>query len=167
MEFLFLMFYACLRLRFLETETNPGLLRPVPVVCRIFCSNVRVQAGNLSDLTVASSQYNLLLCSETLVSDMRHWTCQSCWFPDSVARLAVPGQDASGPGIAAYVRDGCTVFRQPKFECDQPESGVYNLTNLCIFCVWSAGVSRSSVCGQVRHHECSLGGSSDWYMWSV
>ena len=29
-------------------------------------------AGNLSDLTVASSQYDILLCSETLVSDMRH-----------------------------------------------------------------------------------------------
>ena len=27
-------------------------------------------AGNLSDLTVASSQYDMLLCSETLVSDM-------------------------------------------------------------------------------------------------
>ena len=29
-------------------------------------------AGNLSDLTAASSQYDTLLCSETLVSDMRH-----------------------------------------------------------------------------------------------
>ena len=29
-------------------------------------------AGNLSDLTMATSQYDILLCSETLVSDMRH-----------------------------------------------------------------------------------------------
>ena len=35
-------------------------------------SNVRGPAGNLSDLTMASSQYDILLCSETLVSDMRH-----------------------------------------------------------------------------------------------
>ena len=28
--------------------------------------------GNLGDLTVASSQYDILLCSDTLVSDMRH-----------------------------------------------------------------------------------------------
>ena len=33
---------------------------------------MRGQAGNLSDLTLASSQYDILLCSETLVSDMRH-----------------------------------------------------------------------------------------------
>ena len=35
-------------------------------------SNVQGLARNLSDLTVASSQYDILLCSETLVSDMRH-----------------------------------------------------------------------------------------------
>ena len=29
-------------------------------------------AGNLNDLTVASSQHDLLFCSETLVSDMHH-----------------------------------------------------------------------------------------------
>ena len=55
-------------------ETNPGTRRSVPAVCRILCSNVRGLAGNLSDLTFALSQYNILLCSETLVSDMRHVT---------------------------------------------------------------------------------------------
>ena len=72
MDFLYLIFYICLRLRFLDVETNPCLHRPVPDVCRILCSNVRGLAENLSDLTVASSQYDILLCSETLVSDMRH-----------------------------------------------------------------------------------------------
>ena len=67
-----LLFYACLRLRFPDVETNPGPRRPVPAVCRILCSNVRGLAGNNSDLTVAWSQYDILLCSETLVSDMRH-----------------------------------------------------------------------------------------------
>ena len=49
------------------------------------CSSVRGMAGNLSDLTVASSQYDILLCPETLVSDMRHvellvpgFGCLSC-----------------------------------------------------------------------------------------
>ena len=55
----------------LDVETNPGPRRPVPDVCRILCSNVQGLAGNLSDLTVASSQYDMQLCSETLVSDMR------------------------------------------------------------------------------------------------
>ena len=59
MDFLYLIFYACLRLRFLDVENNPGPRRPVPAVCRILCSNVRGLAGNLSDLTVASSQPNI------------------------------------------------------------------------------------------------------------
>ena len=72
MDFLYLIFYGCLRLRFLDVETNPGPRRPVYAICRILCSNVLGLAGNLSDLTVASSQYDILLCSATLVSDMRH-----------------------------------------------------------------------------------------------
>ena len=80
MKFLYLIFYTCLRLRFLDVETNPGPRRPVPTVCRLLCSNVRSLAGNLRDLTVASSRYDILLCSETLVSDMRH-----------MSELLVPG----------------------------------------------------------------------------
>ena len=56
MDFFYLTFYGCLRLQFLDVETNPGPPRPVPDVCRILCSDVRGLAGNLSDLTVASSQ---------------------------------------------------------------------------------------------------------------
>ena len=66
MEFLYLIFHACLWLWFLDVETNPGPWRPVPAVCRILCSNVRGLAGNLIDLTVASPQYDILFCSETL-----------------------------------------------------------------------------------------------------
>ena len=80
MDFLHLIFYGCLRLRFLDVETNPGPRRPVPAVCRILCSNVQGLSANLSDLTVASSQYDILLCSETMVSDMRH-----------VSEVLVPG----------------------------------------------------------------------------
>ena len=70
MEFIYLIFlYACLRLQFPDVETNPGLRQPVPTVCRLLCSNVWGLAGNLSDLTMVSSQYDILLCSET-VSDM-------------------------------------------------------------------------------------------------
>ena len=69
---LYLIFHACLELRFPDVETNPGPRLPVPGTCRILCSNVRGLARNLSDVTVASSQYDLLLCSETLVSDRGH-----------------------------------------------------------------------------------------------
>ena len=54
-------FYACLRLRFLDVETNPGPQRPVSTVCRQLCNNERGLAGNHSDQTVASSQYDILL----------------------------------------------------------------------------------------------------------
>ena len=116
MAFIYLIFNACLRLRFLDEETNPGPRRPVPAVCRILCINVRCLAGNLSDLTMASSQYDMLLCSETLVSDMRH-----------VSELLVPGfgrpvllrigKMHCTLGMAAHMRDGYGAFRQPKFEC--------------------------------------------------
>ena len=116
MEFIHLIFYACLRLRFLDVETNPGPRRPLPAVCRILCSNVRGLARNLSDLTMASSQYGILFCTQTLVSDMRH-----------VSELLVPGfgrpvllcrgKMPLARGMAACVRDGYGAFRQPKFEC--------------------------------------------------
>ena len=80
MGFIYLIFYAYLRLRFLEMDTKLGPRRPVPAVCRILCSNVRGLAGNLIDLTVASSQCDILFCSETLVLHMRH-----------VLELLVPG----------------------------------------------------------------------------
>ena len=77
---------------------------------------MRGLSKHLSDVTVASSQYDLLLSSETLVSDRRH-----------ISELLVPGfgrpvllcQDGMprARGMAAYVRDGYGAFRQPKFEC--------------------------------------------------
>ena len=92
-------------------ETNPGPRRPVHAVCKILRSNVRGLAENLSDLTVASSQYDILLCSETLVSDLRH-----------VSEVLVPGfgcpvllyrgKMPRARGIAAYTRDGYGAFRQ-------------------------------------------------------
>ena len=64
---------------------------------------------------MASSQHDLLLCSETLVSERCH-----------ISELLVPGfgrpvllcRDGMprARGMAAYVRDGYWAFRQPKFE---------------------------------------------------
>ena len=117
MDFLYLIFYVCLRLWFLDVEMNPGPRRPVPALCRILCSNVWGLAVNLSDLTVASSQYDILLCSDTLVSDMYHMSevlVPSFGHSDLFCRGKMP----RALGMAAYVRDGSGAFRQPKFECD-------------------------------------------------
>ena len=90
-------------------------------------SNVRGLAGNLSDLTMASSRYDILMCSETLVSDMDH-----------VSELLVPGfgrpallcqgRMPRARGVAAvYVRDGYGAFPQPKFECGCCECSFWRL----------------------------------------
>ena len=115
MSTLHLKFYSCLRLQSPDVEINPGPRRPVAASCRILCSNVQDLSGNLGDLAVASSQYDILLCSETLVSDLCH-----------VSELLVPGFGRPAllcPGklpracvMAAYVRDGYGAFCQPKFE---------------------------------------------------
>ena len=126
MNFLYLVFNGCLRLRFLDVETNPGPRRPVPAVCRIICSNVRGLAGNLSDLTVASSQYDILLCSETLVSDMRHVLevlVPSFCLPVLLCRGKMP----RARGMASYVQDGYGAFRQPKFESGCREMVVFRV----------------------------------------
>ena len=73
-------------------------------------------AGNLTDLTVASSRCDQLhVCSVTLVSDMRH-----------VSELLVPGLGRPvlmcrgrmpwARGMATYVRVGYGAFRQTKFD---------------------------------------------------
>ena len=117
MEFIYLIFfYACLRLRFLDVETNPGPQWPVPTVCRLLCCNVRGLAGNLSEMTVAPSQYNILLCSETLVSDMHH---VSELLAPGLGRpvLLSQGRMPRARGMMAYVQDGYGALCHPKFEC--------------------------------------------------
>ena len=109
-------FYACLEFRFPDVETNPDPRRPVPGACRILCSNVRGLSKNLSDVRVASFQYDLLLCSETLVSDRRHiseFLVAGFGRPVLLCRQGM----SRARGMAAYVRDGYGAFRQPKFEC--------------------------------------------------
>ena len=110
----------------MDVETNPGPWRPEPNVCRILCSNVWGLARNISDLTVASSQYDILFCYETLVSDMHH-----------VSEFLVPGfgcpvllcwgKMPRARGMAAYVLVSYGAFCQPKFECGCCEKLVFRV----------------------------------------
>ena len=111
MDFLYLIFNACLRLRFLDMETNPCPRSPVTAVCRILCSNVRGLAGNPSDLTVASSRYDILLFSETLGSDMRHLS------EILVSGFCRPVLLCLGKMPWARGMPRARAFRQPKFGC--------------------------------------------------
>ena len=92
----------------------------------ILCKNVQGLAKNLSDVTVASAQYDLLLCSETLVSDRHHMSellVPGFGRPVLLCRDGVP----QARGMAAYVRDGYGAFRQPKFECGCCEMLVFRV----------------------------------------
>ena len=63
---------------------------------------------------MASSQYDMLFCSETLVSEMRHVSellVPEFGHPILMCRCKMPRER----GMAAYVRDGYGAFRQPKF----------------------------------------------------
>ena len=77
--------------------------------------NVLGLAGNRCNLTVASSQYDILLCSEILVSHMRH--VSEILVPGFGHPVLCRGKMPRARGMAAYIRDGYGAFRQPKFEC--------------------------------------------------
>ena len=86
MKFIYLIFYACQRLWFLDVEANLARC----VLCLLSAehsSNMRSLAWNLSDLTVASSQYDMLFCpgtkhmSQNFCWSQKCVTCRSWWFP--------------------------------------------------------------------------------------
>ena len=81
-----------------------------------YSSNVGGLAENLSDLTVALSQYAILLCSETLVSDMHH--VLEVLIPGfGYTVLLCQGKMPRTHRMAVYVQDSYGAFRQPKFQC--------------------------------------------------
>ena len=72
-----------------------------------------------SDMTVASSKYDILLCSETLVLDIRQ--VSELLVPGYRSPcLVVPEQDASGP------RDGCSTYEMVTEHFANP-----NLSEIC------------------------------------
>ena len=113
MDILYLLYFGFLMLRFPDVELNPGPGRAPPRCCRILYSNVRGLSGNLRDLTLAAPHYDVVLCSETLVSDRRH---QSELMISGFGRpvLLYRGELPRSRGLAAYVREGYGCFRQKK-----------------------------------------------------
>ena len=134
MDFFYLIFYACLRHRFLDVDTIRGPRRPVPDVCRILCSNALGLAENLSDLTVASSQYMIYCCALRLWSQICV-TCRRCWFPVSVALSCCAGARWLGPEW--WLHTYKMVMEHFKFECGCCEMLVFRVCvvwqNLYVF----------------------------------
>ena len=88
-----------------DVELNPGPGHPRQRKCRLLYCNIRGLHANIKDLTASSKSHDILFCSETLVSNMRH-----------VSELLIPGfkkpillrRDAipRARGMAVYVRNG-------------------------------------------------------------
>ena len=70
----------------------------------------------LNDLIASSRQYDILLCSETLVSGMRHVSevlIPGFKKPVLLQRNAIP----RAQGMAVYIRKDFPASRKPNFEC--------------------------------------------------
>ena len=84
--------------------------------CCVLYSNIRGLYENLHDLIVASKGFDILFCSETLVSNFRH-----------ISELVIPGfkrpilfkrnEINRAQGMAVYIRSGCSASHKATFEC--------------------------------------------------
>ena len=99
-----------------DIELNPGPRQIRHRQCRILYANVRGLHGNLNDLVVASRQYDILLCSETLVSGMRH---SSELLIPGFKKPMLLGRGAMhrAQGMAAYIRSDFSASHKVKYEC--------------------------------------------------
>lgn len=99
-----------------DVELNPGPYRQRAKCCRILYSNIRGLYKNIKDLTMAAANYDIVFCSETLVSNLR-----------DVSELLIPNFNKpvlvrrdSFPrarGMSVYIRSGYTAQHLSKFNC--------------------------------------------------
>ena len=95
MDFIYLIFYGCLRLRFLDVETNPGPRRPVPGVCRILRRMCYAWPGTL--VSWPRLRLSMIYCCALRLWSQICTTCRRCWFPFSVALSCCVGARCLGP----------------------------------------------------------------------
>ena len=67
----FLLFLMLIILLSGDVNENPGPASVGQRQCQLLYSNIRGLHGNLNDLIATSKQYDILFCSETLVSNFR------------------------------------------------------------------------------------------------
>ena len=121
-----------------DVELNPGPVIGRNQQCRVLYSNILGLHGNLHDLIVDSKGFDILLCSETLVSNFGH-----------IAELSIPGFKRSillkrneinrAQGMAVYIRSGCSASHKTSFECGCHETQIIKVCgkhNFYLFSVY-------------------------------
>ena len=103
--------------RFPNVEVNPDPQAGVPARCRIMFANINGLHGNLDELAVVASHFDIFFCCEAKATRLRH-----------AAELRIPGYCASllllmgshpnGLGMVMYSRSGLADSRLSMFECD-------------------------------------------------
>ena len=96
-----------------DLESNPGPCSDMRV--RVLYSNIRGLHVNLDELAVAGSDYNVLVCAESKVSDRCNLSeprVPGFGCPQQRLRNSTPGAQ----GMSLYVREGFRSFRQSKLE---------------------------------------------------
>ena len=97
-----------------DIEVNPG--PPRSKQCRLLYSNIRGLHKNIKDLAMASKQSDIVFCSETLVSNLRHTSellMPGFKRPMLLKRNSIP----RALGMAIYVREGFSASRNHSAEC--------------------------------------------------
>ena len=123
----FLYFRLCLLVLSGDVELNPGPVNNRARQCRLLYCNIRGLHKNIQELIAVSRHYDILCCSETLVSNFRH-----------VSELIIPGfrkpiilrRDAipRARGMAVYVRSDFSASHKIAFECICHETQVFKVS---------------------------------------
>ena len=120
-----------------DVELNPGPVNGRNRQCRALYSNIRGLYGNLHDSIVASKGFDILFCSETLISNFRH-----------ITELSIPGfkrpilfkrnEINRAQGMAVYIRSGCSASHKATFEGGCHEVQIIKVCgkhNFYLFCL--------------------------------
>lgn len=139
--FSFLFFLSLLYLCFLillagDVHVHPGPRRQLSRICY---SNIRGLKRNFLELSLISSDFDIIFCSETMVSNRR-----------DVSEILIPGFNKpvqircgtipSARGMCAYIKSGLNAVRCPAYECGCHEVMTVKLTsrfsNYYIFAIY-------------------------------
>ena len=119
-------FYCFLVVRFPDIELNPGP-RQAPAKTRVMFTNINGLFGNIKDLAVASTRYDVIMCAETKVTSYRN--VAEVMLPRFIKPVQIlRGNRPNGLGLALYVREGISVTRFAQYECNCCEMMV---TRIC------------------------------------